>query len=147
MLAGVTAIDVSVTDETVSVAEPDLPPNAAVTTAVPDETAVTTPVLAATVATSGALEPHTAAVVMSTSVQSEYVALSIRAGVVAIGKIAAAGFTVTDTSVADVTVRATLLVLPPKLALSCDDPLARPVTTPVVCTTVPTLVDPDVQVT
>ena len=69
-VAGVTAIDTNVAAVTVKAAEPDLPPNAAVIVAVPDDRPVATPG-DRTVATGVLPEVHVTVLLMSTVVPSE----------------------------------------------------------------------------
>lgn len=61
-------------------------------------------------------------------------------------RVAVAGVTSIDAKVAELTVKLAVLDLPLKLAVIFDVPVAAPVATPLVCTTVPMPGVLDVQV-
>ena len=141
-VAGVTAIELNVAAVTVKVAEPDLPPNAAVIVAVPIDSPVATPG-DTTVPTAMASELHVTVLLMSRLVPSEYVPVATKVCVKPIGTVAVAGVTAIELNVAAVTVKVAEPDLPSNVAVMTDVPTATPIARPDV--TVATLVVPEVQ--
>ena len=132
-IAGVTVIDTNAAGVTVKVVEPLTLPAVAVIVVCPSETLAAWPVfgvVALMVATLGADEFHTTAVVMSSVLPSLYVAMAANCWFVPSAMDAFAGVTAIDTMVAGVTVRLLEPLTEPDVALMLAFPTATAVTRP-----------------
>ena len=123
-----TAMETSVGAVTVRAAEPETVPKLAVTVAVPAATAVASPVVAAMVATGGALELHVT--VMAFFEPSVYTPIAVNCCVIPATMLAVAGVTLIDASVAAVTVKVAAPEMLPEVAVMLVEPTASAVATP-----------------
>lgn len=129
---GVTAIERKVALVTTMIADALIGPTAAVTVLVPAPTPLILPGAVApvpTVATSDALEDHAAVPVRSAVVPSVYVPVTVSWLDVVLARVTDAGATLSDLSVAAVTVTVALASRPSKLAVTIAEPIATPVLT------------------
>jgi hypothetical protein len=131
-LVGVTVMDTSVAEVTVSVDDPDILPDTAVIVVEPAATAVASPLEPAellTAATAAAEELQITDVVRSCVVLSENVPVAIKCWFVPLAILGLVGVTAMDTSVAEVTVTSVdpdmlphfpqILALPECVAVTC----------------------------
>jgi hypothetical protein len=127
--AGVTAIEASTAAVTLSVAEPWMVPNVAVTVAVPFATLVANPPLL-TVAIAGADEVHVAVLVKFCVVPLLYVPVAVNCSVYPAATDAVPGVTAIETNTAAVTVNAAEPVTVPEVAVIVVVPGVRLVASP-----------------
>jgi hypothetical protein len=128
-LVGVTVMDTSVAEVTVSAVDPDVLPDVAVIVAEPAATEVASPLEPAellTAATAAAEELQITDVVRSCVVLSENVPVAIKCWFVPLTMPGLVGVIAMDTSVAEVTVTVVDPDVPPQLAMICalPDPTA-----------------------
>jgi hypothetical protein len=132
-LVGVTAMDTSVAEVTVSVVDPDIPPDVAVIVVEPAVAEVASPLDPAALlmaATAAADEFQVTSVVRSCVVLSEYVPVAVNCCVVPFTMLGLVGVTAMDTSVAEVTVSVVDLNIFPDVAVIVVEPTAVEVARP-----------------
>ena len=134
-LVGVTAMDTSVAEVTVSVVDPDTPPDVALIVVEPAAAEVASPLVPAELlmaATAAADEFQVTAVVRSCVVLSENVAVAVNCCDVPLTMLGLVGVTAMDTSVAGVTVSVVDLDMFPDVAVIVAEPTAAEVARPLV---------------
>lgn len=131
-LAGVTAIDTSVAEVTVSVVEPVIPLNAAVMVVVPGDTDAAFPLepAALLIVATDVAEDHVTDAVRSCVVLSEKVPVAVNCWVVPTAILGFVGVTAMDTSVEEVTDRVVEPDIVPEAAVIVAAPTANAVTFP-----------------
>ena len=134
-LVGVTAMDTSVAELTVKVAEPERPPDVAVIVVDPAATDVAKPLEPAALLMAATLEVdefQVTAVVRSCVVPSEYVPVALNCRVVPLTMLELVGVIAIDTSVAGVTVNVVNPDTLPDVAVIVVDPTAAEVASPLI---------------
>jgi hypothetical protein len=143
-VAGETTNELNVALVIVNVVLPDVAPEVALISDVPEATPLARP-LVFTVATLVFAEDHSAEVVMSVDVPSEKNPVAFNCCVLFLGILRLAGVTAIEDNVASVTVNTEVADIAPEVAVITDDPVAIPLAIPLE-TTVATLVSADDQV-
>jgi hypothetical protein len=134
-LVGVTVMETSVAEVTVSVVDPDILPDVAlivVEPAVADVAKPLEPAVLLMAATPAVDEFQVTAVVRSCVVLSEYVPVAVNCSVVPLTMLGLVGVTVIDTSVAGVTVSVVDPDILPHVAVIVVEPAAAEVASPLV---------------
>jgi len=148
-VAGNIVMEVSVAEVTVSVDEPEMPPNHAVMVVVPTETGVANPALLIA-ATSAFEEIQVACCVRSSKEPSEYMPVAENCSVSLSGTLESGDVTWIDSSVAEVTVRSVLPDTPASDAVIVVRPAPTEVASPLesgALLIVATVVDKELQTT
>ena len=144
-LAGIKAMEDRVAEVTVRAVLPEILPEVAVMVAVPAETHVARPLLLI-VATDVFDEVQVTCMLTSWLVPSEYLPVAINCWVVPAGMLGAAGVTVMEDRVAEVTVRVVLPEILPEVAVMVAVPAERHVARPLLLIVATNVFD-EVQVT